>query len=70
MQIGYTALEAMHRVHERLGKDPKKTYVAMVTAACASGHMIERTREEMHATLDEVFETAQALVLEATETRQ
>jgi hypothetical protein len=50
--------------------DPGMTFVVAMTAAAITGHIIERTREQMHATLDQVFDVAMAKMLEATETKQ
>lgn len=61
-------MQAMHATHVALGGDPRLTFVAMTTAAAISGHMIERTPEQMHAMLDQVRDVALALMLQATET--
>ena len=70
-RIGRVAMETMHAAHIALGEDdPRLTFVAMMTAAALSGHMIERTPEQMHAMLDQVWDVALALMLQATETKQ
>ena len=69
-RVGRAAMEAMHAAHLALGEDPRLTFVAMTTAAALSGHMIERTPEQMHAMLDQVRDVALALMLQATETKQ
>lgn len=63
------ALLALHNLNTILG-DPAVTYVTVMTAAAISGHMIERTREQMHETLDQVFDVALAKMLAVTEPRQ
>jgi hypothetical protein len=63
------ALLMAHQANEITG-DPGMTFVVAMTAAAITGHIIERTREQMHATLDQVFDVAMAKMLEATETRQ
>lgn len=63
------ALAIAHNAHMITG-DPRQTYVVAMTAAAITGHMIERTREQMHETLDAVFDVALAKMLEATETKQ
>lgn len=64
------ALFALHQLHTILGADPRLTYVAAMTAAAISGHVIERTREQMHETLDEVMDVALAKMLAVTEAPQ
>jgi len=63
------ALAIANNAHMITG-DPRQTYVVAMTAAAITGHMIERTREQMHETLDAVFDVALAKMLEATETKQ
>jgi Ni,Fe-hydrogenase III small subunit len=63
------ALFMAHQAHET-APDPAMTFVVAMTAAAITGHIIERTREQMHATLDQVFDVAMAKMLEATETKQ
>lgn len=52
------------------GTDPRQPFVALMTAAAVSGHIISRTPDEMHAVLDQVMGIAEAALLEATETKQ
>lgn len=68
--ISDAALAALHALHTMLGEDPRVTYVAAMTAAAISGHIIERTPEQMHETLDAVMGVALAKMLAATETGQ
>jgi hypothetical protein len=63
------ALFLSHQANELIG-DPAMTFVVAMTTAAITGHVIERTREQMHATLDRVFDVAMAKMLEATETKQ
>lgn len=67
--IGRVAAEAMHEGYEKIG-DPGQNFVAMMAAAAMSGHMIDRTPEQMHKALDDVMAVAQAMVLEMTQTKQ
>ena len=59
-----------HVANENCSGDPREPFVVLMTAAAVAGHIIERTPEEMHKTLDQVMELAQALMLHATETKQ
>jgi hypothetical protein len=63
------ALLLAHHTNEWIG-DPAMNFVVAMTAAAITGHIIERTREQMHTTLDQVFDAAMAKLLEATETKQ
>lgn len=64
------ALAAVHDLHTMLGEDPLLTYVAAMTSAAIAGHMIDRTPEQMHETLDKVRDAALAAMLRVTETPQ
>jgi len=70
MQIKDVALLMAHIANEKCDGDPRQPFVALMTAAAISGHIIQRSPEEMHATLDQVMELAEAALLEATETKQ
>lgn len=69
-KITGTALAMTYHAHQATGEDPRITFVTCMTAAAISGHMLSRTREQMHETLDQVFDAAQAAVLHVTETKQ
>jgi hypothetical protein len=69
LPISRVAVLAAHNIHSISG-DPIVAYVAAMTAAAITGHMIDMTREQMHETLDRVFDVAMAKMLEATETKQ
>jgi hypothetical protein len=63
------ALFIASQTYKAIG-DPAMTFVVAMTAAAITGHIIERTREQMHATLDQVFDVAMSKMLQATETPQ
>ncbi|AVO36624.1 hypothetical protein [Pukyongiella litopenaei] len=65
------ALFLAHQANELLDKsDPRKPFVALMTAAAVAGHIIQRDPKEMHEVLDKVMDLAEAALLEATETKQ
>jgi hypothetical protein len=69
VSASYAALCLASKTHDVVG-DPAMTHVVAMTAAAITGHAIERTREQMHTTLDDVFDAAMAQFMEATETKQ
>lgn len=68
--IVHTAMAILHHAHKTTGEDPRVTFVICMTAAAMSGHMIARTREQLHEMLDQVADVAEAAVLHVTETPQ
>lgn len=65
------ALFLAHQANELLDKsDPRQPFVALMTAAAVVGHIIQREPKEMHEVLDKVMGIAEAVMLEATETKQ
>lgn len=68
--ITHTAMAMLHHAHKATGEDPRVTFVTCMTAAAMSGHMIARTREQLHEMLDQVADVAEAAVLNLTETKQ
>ena len=56
--------------YEKTGDDPRRAFVATITAGAAAGHMINKTPDEIRKMLDDVMDAAHAAVLHATEELQ
>ena len=52
----------------RYDDDPRKTVVITMVAAAMAQMSIDRSREKAHETLDDIWDAAQMIFLEATET--
>lgn len=55
---------------KQMKRDPRETYVALMTAAALAGHIIEQTPREMEEVLMKVEGMAHLKLLEITGTKQ
>ncbi|HCO91069.1 MAG TPA: hypothetical protein DIT40_08865 [Alphaproteobacteria bacterium] len=70
MSMSHNALALAHLANRMSDStDPRQTYVTLMTAAAISGHIISRTPDQMHKTLDDVMSVAESLMTQATETK-
>ncbi len=65
-----TALRMAREIYKAQGNDPALAFIVGMTAAAITGHMIERTREQMHEALDNVMDAALAIRIGVTGTKQ